>query len=150
MIGGVELSPALSDASHLRVIGERRAVTDSLLSFGGTKDPATGQIWGGVTRSRAHGQLEMSAGLGNFYAGGGYSVLDGKNVASNEELELGAGGSYPVWRSKNENVRVGLDLVYFGYKRNLRYFSLGQGAIAVRNLILRRLYRSNTDPAVRI
>src|SRR5205823_3612607 len=76
---------------------------------------------------RGHAQLELTAGLANFYAGGGYAALQGSNVASNQEYEFGAGGSYPIWRDGGSEVRLGLDLVYFGYNKNLRFFSLGQG-----------------------
>ncbi|OJW23197.1 MAG: hypothetical protein BGO51_11680 [Rhodospirillales bacterium 69-11] len=127
LLGGIELSPALTDNVRLRVVGERRAVTDSLLSYAGTTDPATGTKWGGVTRSRAHAQLEGSVQDANFYFGGGYAVLDGTNVAQNHEYEFGAGGSYPIWRGQTDEVRVGVDLVYFSYDKNLRYFTLGQG-----------------------
>ncbi len=127
VLGGVELSPEIADGVRLRVVGERRAVTDSVLSYAGTKDPATGTQWGGVTRTRGHAQIEFSAGKANFYAGGGYSSLTGVNVASNQEYEFGAGGSYSVWRSGSDEVRVGLDLVDFGYQKNLRHFTLGQG-----------------------
>ena len=127
MLGGIELSPQLTDQVRLRVLLERRAVTDSVLSYAGTHDTTNNTLWGGVTRSRAHAQLELTAGEANFYAGGGWANLQGFDVASNEEVEFGSGGSYPVWRSGGEEVRVGLDLVYFGYQNNLRYFSLGQG-----------------------
>jgi cellulose synthase operon protein C len=126
-LGGLELSPALSDNVHLRIIGERRAVTDSVLSYAGTKDPGTGIPWGGVTRTRGHAQLEISKGEANFYVGGGYAVLNGENVASNSEYEFGTGGTYPVWRNATDEVRLGLDTVYFGYNKNLRFFTLGQG-----------------------
>jgi cellulose synthase operon protein C len=113
---------------RLRVLGERRAVTDSVLSYAGTQDPATGIRWGGVIRERGHAQLEMSVREANFYAGGGYAALNGLNVESNTEYEFGAGGSYPIWKGQSNNeVRIGLDLVYFAYDRNLRFFSLGQG-----------------------
>ncbi len=127
VLGGVEVAPGLSDNVHLRVLGERRAVTDSVLSYAGTKDPGTGTAWGGVTRARGHAQLEFAVREANFYAGGGYAVLNGQNVASNRELEFGAGGSYPVWRNATDEVRLGIDTVYFGYDKNLRFFSLGQG-----------------------
>jgi tetratricopeptide (TPR) repeat protein len=127
VLGGVELSPQLTDGVRLRVLGERRAVTDSVLSYAGTKDPATGISWGGVTRTRGHAQLEFSLRDANFYAGGGYSTLDGENVISNREYEFGSGGSYPVWRGQDEEVRVGLDLVYFGYDKNSDFFSVGHG-----------------------
>ena len=127
LLGGVELSPELSDGLRLRVGVERRAVTDSLLSYAGTQDPATGTRWGGVTRTRGHAQLELSVRDANFYLGGGYSLLEGTNVASNNEYEFGAGGSYQVWHGHGSELRVGLDIVYFAYDKNLRYFSLGQG-----------------------
>jgi cellulose synthase operon protein C len=128
VLGGLELSPQLADGIRLRVLGERRAVTDSVLSYAGTQDPATGIRWGGVTRERGHAQLEMSVREANFYAGGGYAALNGLNVESNTEYEIGAGGSYPIWKGQSNNeVRIGLDLVYFAYDKNLRFFSLGQG-----------------------
>jgi tetratricopeptide (TPR) repeat protein len=127
LLGGIELSPEIADGVRLRILGERRSVTDSVLSYAGTKDPATGIAWGGVTRSRGHAQLEFSLREANFYAGGGYAVLDGENVVSNREYDLGAGGSYPVWRGQDDEVRVGLDIVYFGYDKNTDFFTLGQG-----------------------
>jgi hypothetical protein len=106
---------------------ERRPVTDSLLSYAGTVDTGTGQTFGGVVRNRGHAQLELSAGLANFYAGGGYSQLTGQNVETNTETEIGAGGSYPIYRSGPNELRAGLDLVYFTYAKNLDHFTLGQG-----------------------
>jgi len=127
VLGGIELSPQIIEGTTLRVLGERRSVTDSILSYAGTKDPSTGTAWGGVTRTRGHAQLELSIRNANFYVGGGYAVLDGLNVASNTQYELGMGGTYPIWSGQNDELRVGLDLVYFAYDKNLRYFTLGQG-----------------------
>lgn len=127
VVGGIELSPAITDNLRLRISGERRGVTDSVLSYAGTTDPRTGAAWGGVTRLRGHGQLELTAGEANLYAGGGYTSLQGHDVESNQEIEFGAGGSYRVYKGADDEARAGLDLVYFGYDKNLRFFSLGQG-----------------------
>ena len=127
ILGGVELAPHLSDNVVLRVTGERRSVTDSVLSYAGTKDPGTGISWGGVTRLRGHGQLELSLGAANLYIGGGYSVLDGTRVVSNQAYAAGAGGSSPIWRDQTDELRLGMDVVYFGYSKNLDFFTLGQG-----------------------
>jgi hypothetical protein len=127
VVGGLELSPELAAGVRLRTTVERRPVTDSLLSYAGTVDTGTGQTFGGVVRNRGHAQLELSAGLANFYAGGGYSQLTGQNVETNTETEIGAGGSYPIYRSGPNELRAGLDLVYFTYAKNLDHFTLGQG-----------------------
>ena len=127
LLGGVEVAPSLSDTVRLRVLGERRSVTDSVLSYAGTKDPGTGTPWGGVTRLRGHAQLEFAVHGADLYAGGGYAVLNGQNVTSNTEIEAGAGGSYPIWRNATDELRLGIDAVYFGYDKNLRFFTLGQG-----------------------
>ena len=127
IIGGVELAPQITNQLTFRVTGERRAVADSLLSYAGTTDPLTGTTWGGVTRTRVHGQLEFNPGLASFYAGGGYDWLNGQNVMDNSEIELGAGGSYPVYKTTSDEVRVGLDLIYFGYSKNEDHFTLGYG-----------------------
>lgn len=127
LVGGVELAPSIGRDLRLRAVGERRAVTDSVLAYAGAEDPASGLTWGGVTRTRGHLQLEWTPGLLNLYAGAGGATLRGENVASNTQYEFGAGGSYPVYRTATQEVRAGLDLVYFGYDRNLRLFTLGHG-----------------------
>jgi hypothetical protein len=127
VVGGVEVAPELGGGLRLRVAGERRAVTDSLLSWSGQRDALTGETWGGVVRTGGRAQLEYSTGPANFYAGGGYAVVDGQGVADNTRIEMGAGGSFALVRRPDETVTVGLDLVYFAYDQNLRYFTLGHG-----------------------
>ena len=127
VVGGVQFAPKLTDTLTLRAVVERRAVTDSLLAFAGERDGRTGTTWGGVTRNRGHVQLEGAVGQANFYVGAGGGFLLGNNVASNSEIDAGAGVSYPVWHTDTQQVRLGTDLVYFGYDKNLGGFTLGQG-----------------------
>ncbi len=127
IVGGVEWAPQLSDTVRLRLLAERRAATDSILSYAGTVDPRTGQTWGGVVQNHGRATLEMSSGKANFYVLGGGAQFAGTHVESNTEFEAGAGGSYPVYRTDTQEVRAGLDLIYFGYSHNLRFFTLGQG-----------------------
>ncbi|MDJ0388681.1 cellulose synthase subunit BcsC-related outer membrane protein [Roseomonas sp. E05] len=127
LVGGIEVAPALSDNLRLRVTGERRAMTDTLLSWAGQRDPATGQIWGGVVRNTARGQLEYGVGDTNFYAGGGYSTLEGDGVADNTRIEAGLGLSHAVFRNESDELVAGLDLFYQSYDKNLRLFTLGHG-----------------------
>jgi cellulose synthase operon protein C len=128
VVGGIEIAPKLTDQITLRLRGERRMVTDSLLSYAGERDPVTGTTWGGVTRNGGHGQLEISLGVGGYaYAGGGYNVLTGQNVAQNNEVESGAGFGVPLYKQGDSTLLTGLDLIYFSYENNQRGFTLGQG-----------------------
>lgn len=127
VVGGLELSPALTDRLRLRVAGERRAVTDSLLSWAGAVDDRTGTSMGPVMRTTGRAQLEVPIGAGFAYGGGGYSSFEGDNVASNTRIEAGAGVSLPITKTESGELTAGVDLVYFGYDRNLRYFTLGHG-----------------------
>ena len=153
VVGGVELAPRLSSTMTLRLLAERRAVTDSVLSYAGLRDERTNQDWGGVTRARGHIQLEGTAGLFNYYAGGGGGYLTGHDVASNTEIDAGAGADYRVWHTPTEEVRVGAELIYFGYNKNLSGFSLGQGGYFSPHefyaLLLPVTYRNQLTPDFR-
>jgi len=126
MVGGLEIAPQLGRI-RLRVTGERRSVEDSLLAWAGMRDGLTGQRWGQVMRTGGRAQVELPIGPGFAYVGGGYSVFEGNNVASNNRIEGGAGFSYPVIRGPDGELSIGTDLVYFAYDQNLRNFSFGQG-----------------------
>jgi hypothetical protein len=127
VVGGITLTPHLASNLSLRLVAERRAVTDSLLSYAGVTDPRTGDGMGGVIKNRFYVQLELSDGQGYWYAGAGGAALRGENVAANAEIEAGAGVNYPVWTSTTDEVRLGVNLVYFGFDKNLDNFTLGQG-----------------------
>ncbi|WP_431271075.1 cellulose synthase subunit BcsC-related outer membrane protein [Dankookia sp. P2] len=127
IIGGVEISPSLTDTLKLRVTGERRPMTDSLLSWSGMRDVNTGRTWGGVIRTGGRAQLEVGTQPVSFYVGGGYSGLDGTQVAKNNRVEAGAGASWVVYREPDEELIAGMDLVYFAYDKNQRLFSYGNG-----------------------
>ncbi len=127
ILGGVEIAPALSQNFRVRLIGEQRSVTDSLLSWSGARDPNSGRSWGGVVRSGGRLQLEYVTGPVGVYMLGGYSAYTGQNVARNNRFEAGAGMQYTVWRLPDEELTAGLDLVYFGYDNNQRLFTYGNG-----------------------
>ncbi|PYD71687.1 cellulose synthase [Novacetimonas hansenii] len=128
VVGGVEFSPHLTDNLILRISGGRRMVTDSELSYAGERDPGTGRTWGGVTRNFGHAALEWGEAGWNAYAGGGFAYLQGHNVEGNTETEAGAGGSATVWQyHERQRLRVGADLIYFGYKKDSYFFTWGQG-----------------------
>ncbi|MFC3126706.1 cellulose synthase subunit BcsC-related outer membrane protein [Pseudoroseomonas globiformis] len=128
LVGGLEAAPALGGGGlRLRLTAERRAMTDTLLSWAGMKDARTGEVWGGVVRNTARGQFEFGTGNTNFYVGGGYSALEGDGVVDNNRIEAGAGISHALFRRDDEELVTGLDLLYQSYDKNLRLFTLGHG-----------------------
>ncbi len=127
VIGGVEYAPLLSQNLRLHAVVERRAVTDSLLSYAGAKDPATGTQFGGVTRTRTNLSLQGQTGVASYYVSGGGGLYRGRNVGNNTEYDAAAGVSVPVFRAGANEIDLGLNLVYFGFEKNLSGFSLGQG-----------------------
>ncbi len=127
IIGGLEFDPQVTDHLRLRVGIERRAMTDSVLSYAGTVDTNSGKTWGGAVRTRVHGALEFTAGAADFYVNGGGGNVTGTNMSSNTELDIGAGGSYPFYKDGDDEVRAGVDLSYINYNKNLSYFTYGQG-----------------------
>ncbi|MBP0494733.1 cellulose synthase subunit BcsC-related outer membrane protein [Pararoseomonas indoligenes] len=127
VLGGVEVTPRLAENFQLRLRGERRSVTDSVLSWAGVRDAQSGLTFGGVTRNTGIAQLEYYPGRFGGYVGGGYSYITGNNVADNQRWQAQGGVSYAIIRNPEQELVTGLDLVYFNYQKNLRNFTLGNG-----------------------
>ncbi|MFD1107792.1 cellulose biosynthesis protein BcsC [Pseudoroseomonas ludipueritiae] len=127
VVGGIEYAPSLTDRLRLRITGERRAVSDSLLSYAGLRDSRTGATWGGVTTTGGRAQLEYTVGDAVLYGGGGYAAIDGRHVANNSRFDLGGGIAWTVLRQPDQSLVLGFDARYAAFEKNLRYFTLGHG-----------------------
>ena len=127
LVGGVKWSPKLTNYLSLVFTGERRAITDSLLSYVGLKDSYSGKSWGRVTKNGGTLQLSYDDGDAGFYVGGGgYSYL-GENVASNTSINANAGVYLRPYHDENRQLQTGLSMSYMDYSKNLSYFTYGQG-----------------------
>lgn len=125
--GGIEWTPALSDTVRLRVTADRRAVTDSVLSYAGTKDPRTGREWGGVMSTGGEIGVYHDEPGGGVYGAVGYHVYNGREVADNSSFNLAAGAYIRPYRTENSYFQVGVSLNYLNYDKNLGQFTLGHG-----------------------
>lgn len=127
IVGGVSANARFANGMNAGVTVSRRAVTDSLLSFAGTRDERTDERWGGVTATG--GQLELGYDGGNWgvYGHAGWHALRGHNVVDNTRIDGGLGVYGHVSRDDNHEVTVGLNLTGMGYNKNLRYFTYGHG-----------------------
>ncbi len=126
LVGGVAYN---DDIGGLKVKADfsRRAVTDSLLSYAGTRDDRTGTTWGGVTATGGRIEVGTEEGPFGLYGYGGLHVLTGKNVVSNNRFEIGGGAYYKFIQGSDLELTAGVNVTTLGYKRNLRYFTLGHG-----------------------
>lgn len=126
VVGGVVWNESFG-AVGLRLEGYRRAVTDSILSWGGAEDIATETVWGGVTKNG--GRLDLGVGAGDvlWYLVGGGAVFIGERVADNWAIEGGTGLLWRLYDWDGMSFSTGLDLTLMFYDQNLRHFTLGHG-----------------------
>lgn len=127
LVGGVQWSPKLTDFLTLILTGERRAMTDSLLSYVGAEDKTSGKRWGQVTKNGANALLSYDNGDAGFYAGGGAYRYEGENVASNNSVQATAGAYLRPLHGDDRELKVGMSLSWMDFSKNLSYFSYGQG-----------------------
>jgi tetratricopeptide (TPR) repeat protein len=126
LVGGINWRPSLGPVSF-KLDLSRRSVTDSLLSYAGTVDPATGNTWGGVTKNGGRLDLAFDFGQYGLYGNGSYHVLDGENVARNSVYEIGGGFYARALDRRDMRITYGVNLTTFFYDKNLRRFTYGHG-----------------------
>ncbi|HAU8263053.1 TPA: tetratricopeptide repeat protein [Kluyvera intermedia] len=127
LVGGVEWMPKLSRNSSLDFKAERRAVTDSLLSYVGAKDKTTGESWGAVTRNGVSAQYAWDNDLVGLYARLGFDTWIGENVPTNHSVNALAGSYLRLFRTTESELKMGVNVNYMDFDRNLSNYTLGQG-----------------------
>lgn len=126
VVGGVEWRPRLGPIGFA-LEASRRLVTDSLLSSAGAYDGPSGRWWGGVTRTGARLEVNWSRRSNQLYGFGEAGYLQGTNVADNSQVQAGVGGHLMLARIGSQELLLGGNAIYLGYRRNLRYFTIGHG-----------------------
>ena len=126
-VGGVRFKGDLGAGSY-SVDVSSRPVTSSLLSYAGTRDPRTGQLWGGLQASGVRLGLSRDEGLAlGVWSSFGWHQLHGKNVQTNQRWRA-MGGVY--WRAINDEHRVlsvGVNGMLQGFAHNAGEFTFGHG-----------------------
>lgn len=128
-VGGISLERSFSGSPNLHygLALSRRAVTDSLTSFAGSRDERSGKEWGGVTANGARAQLSYDDGEVGAYGYGSAHALLGNNVKSNTRVELGSGAYWYLLNDESSILTVGLGLTGIGYENNQGNFTYGSG-----------------------
>ncbi len=128
-VGGISIERSFSGSPNLHygLALSRRAVTDSLTSFAGSRDERSGKEWGGVTANGVRTQLSYDDGEVGAYGYGSVHSLLGNNVKSNTRVELGGGAYWYLLNDERSILTVGLGLTGIGYETNQGNFTYGSG-----------------------
>lgn len=126
LVGGFSWNDTFG-AVGLKLQGYRRAMTESLLSWGGAEDIATETVWGGVTRNGGRLDLGVTADDVLFYLVGGGNLLIGERVAQNWSVEAGTGVGWRLYDWEGTSFTTGIDLTAMFFDQNLRHYTLGHG-----------------------
>lgn len=127
IVGGIRQKGDFGKLSYSLEVS-RRPVTSSLLSFAGTKDPRTGNVWGGVVATG--GRLGLSLDKGEtfgFWSSAGLHNLTGCNVQSSGRFQLMAGGQWRVINEENRLFSLGLTGMYWHHTQNAGEYTFGHG-----------------------
>jgi hypothetical protein len=140
VIGNLAYVPKFwGDTLSVRFEGSRQPVTDSLLSYAGTRANFSNSnavaagvfggntLWGGVVKTGGHVTAFYDDQMYGAYAGAGGAWLTGTNVAQNGVIDALLGAYFRPWKTDDWTLRVGVSLYYTGYDKNLGGYSFGQG-----------------------
>lgn len=106
----------------------RRPLTGSLLSYAGTRDPRTGQVWGGVQATGI--RLGLSLDDGGTYGGWssfGLHKLTGRNVLPNNRMQLMAGAVVRVINEDDRLLQFGVTGMHWRLSENAGEYTFGHG-----------------------
>ena len=121
------VTPRLNENMQASAWVERKPVTDSVVSYAGTRDPVTGERWGQVMRTGGGVGLSYDRDGNGVYGKGRYYRFRGTNVVHNDGFEANVGGYMRAMRSERSTLTVGLNVNYQGYDKSQNYFTFGNG-----------------------
>jgi tetratricopeptide (TPR) repeat protein len=123
----VAVTPQLGSNVSARAWFERKPVTDSIVSYGGTRDPVTGEYWGQVMRTGGGAGLSVDHDGNGVYFDLSYNHYAGTNVPTNHNLEANLGGYLRVRHTAHSTLTAGMNLNYQAYGNDQDYFTYGHG-----------------------
>ena len=127
VLGGITYRGEWGPMSY-SVDASRRPVASSLLSYAGTRDPNTGQIWGGVVTNGVRLNVSRDSG-GDYGAWGlaGLYRLTGRNVLDNDKAEL-MGGLYRRFINEQDRLLTfGATAMFWHFSDNAGEYTFGHG-----------------------
>lgn len=140
LVGMLAYAPKFFDNTlTVRFEGLRQPVTDSLLSYAGTRASlsaanavtggafSTNATWGGVVKTGGSVSAFYDDQTYGAYANAGLVSLTGMNVPTNSEVTGLLGAYFRPYKTDDNAIRVGISAYYAGFSKNLSGFTFGQG-----------------------
>ncbi len=127
IVGGIRQKGDFGQYGY-SIEASRRSITSSLLSFAGTKDPNTGNVWGGVVATGGRFGLSLDKGeTFGFWSSVSLHSLSGRNVQTNQRFQLMAGEQWRVVNEENRKFILGLTGMYWNFAENAGEYTFGHG-----------------------
>lgn len=126
LVGGIEWTPKLGPLDIALGL-QRRAVTSSVLSYAGQRDPLSGEKWGGVTESGPYARLGLYRERFSLSGSLRLTDLSGTHVASNQFMGLRTAADWQFFATEDMRAYVGATVNYWSYQRNLQNYTFGSG-----------------------
>lgn len=121
------ISPRFSPYATARAWFERKPVTDSVLSYAGTRDPVTGAMWGQVMRTGGGASFSYDQDGAGVYGDLSYYKYAGHDVRKNHGFQANVGGYLPFYRGDRSSITGGVNVNYQDFDNNQNYFTYGFG-----------------------
>ncbi|HEY0664591.1 MAG TPA: cellulose synthase subunit BcsC-related outer membrane protein [Gallionella sp.] len=127
VVGGMHYKGDLGPFGY-SLEASRRPVTASLLSYSGTRDPNTGEVWGGVVATGGNFGLSLDSGeTFGFWSSLGVHNLTGRNVLTNRRFQFLAGEQWRIVNEENRRIVIGLTGMYWDFSENAGEYTFGHG-----------------------
>lgn len=121
------LTPRFTPNLTAKVWVERKPVTDSIISYAGTRDPVSGERWGQVMRTGGGVSGSYDQDGNGVYGEVAYSRYRGRIVPSNSSIEANVGGYLRLVKGEHSQLTGGINANYQTYDNNQNYFTYGHG-----------------------
>jgi predicted Zn-dependent protease len=127
VVGGVEWTPTWHSLDMTLGLS-RRALTSSVLSYAGLRDPISGEKWGGTVANGPYAAMGLYRERFSLSGSLRFSEITGSRVENNQFLGARAAGSWKFYSDGEViNAYTGLVLNYWDYQHNLSNYTFGSG-----------------------
>lgn len=126
VVGGLEWRPAIPNVA-VSLGFSRRAVTSSVLSYAGMRDPISGTRWGAVIQTGPY----VDAGIyRERYSVAGalrFTEIAGTRVLDNRFFGARFGSDWKFYSEPHARASLGLTINYWTFDHNLQNYTFGSG-----------------------